>query len=56
VVDEQGRVQDIKLVSGAPLFARAAQIAVSQWRYRPYQLNGQPVPMHTTVNINFSAP
>ena len=54
LIDEQGRVQDIKLVSGAPLFARAAQAAVSQWRYRPYQLNGQPVAMHTTVSINFS--
>jgi protein TonB len=56
VIDEQGRVQNIKLVSGAPLFSRAAQTAVSQWKYRPYQLNGQPVPMDTTVSINFSAP
>jgi periplasmic protein TonB len=27
---------------------------VSQWRYRPYLLNGQPVDVETTINVVFS--
>jgi protein TonB len=25
--------------------------AVSQWRYKPYLLNGQPVEVETTINV-----
>jgi protein TonB len=36
------------------MLASAAQSAVKQWRYKPYVLNGQPVEVDTTVNVNFT--
>src|SRR5262249_53975729 len=33
--------------------ARAAVKAVSQWRYTPTLLNGQPVEIDTTITVNF---
>ena len=41
-------------MSGPALLQRAALDAVSQWRYRPDLLNGEPVEVETTVNVRFS--
>jgi len=35
-------------------FTDAAMEAVKQWRYRPTLLNGQPVEVITTVQVNFT--
>jgi periplasmic protein TonB len=56
VVDEVGKVRDLRTVSGNPILARAAMDAVRQWRYQPYRLNGQPVKVPTEITINFSLP
>jgi TonB family protein len=37
-----------------PDLARAAVEAVSQWRYRPTLLNGNPVEVDTTITVNFT--
>jgi TonB family protein len=37
-----------------PELARAALEAVSQWRYQPTLLNGQPIEVDTTIKVNFS--
>jgi len=34
--------------------ARAAVESVSQWRYRPTLLNGEPIEVDTTIMVNFS--
>jgi TonB family protein len=36
-----------------PELARAAVEAVSQWRYSPTLLNGQPIEVDTTITVNF---
>ena len=36
-----------------PDLARAAVEAVSQWRYQPTLLNGEPVEVDTVVTVNF---
>jgi TonB family protein len=36
-----------------PQLARAAVEAVSQWRYRPTLLNGEPIEVDTTITVNF---
>jgi protein TonB len=41
-------------MSGPPMLQQAALDAVSNWRYRPYLLNGQPVEVETTVNVIFT--
>lgn len=55
-VSPSGKVDDVKLVSGHPILARAALDAIRQWRYNPFLLNGQPVAMETQVTITFKAP
>ena len=56
VIGKEGSVQEIKLVSGHPLLAAAAMEAVKQWTYKPLLLNGQPVEVHTQIDINFALP
>ena len=54
IIDREGRVENLKALSGHPLLIRAAFEAVQQWRYRPTLLNGQPVEVLTQVTVNFS--
>jgi protein TonB len=35
------------------MLQQAAIDAVRQWRYKPYVLNGEPVEVDTTINVNF---
>ncbi|HEX3322570.1 MAG TPA: energy transducer TonB [Terriglobales bacterium] len=51
IIDGSGRVQKIGLIKGHPLLIYAAIEAVSQWEYRPYIGNGQPVEVETTVSL-----
>jgi TonB family protein len=53
VIDKQGRVVDIKVISGHPLLIPAALEAVKQWEYNPTLLNGQPVEVSTEVSVPF---
>ena len=55
-IGEDGKVRDVSAVSGHPALTRAAIDAVREWRYRPYLLNGKPVPMQTQITINFKRP
>jgi protein TonB len=55
-VDKSGLVRDVSVVSGHPMLTAAATKAVSQWRYKPYLLNGKPVDAETRVTINFKLP
>ncbi|HEX4068024.1 MAG TPA: TonB family protein [Acidobacteriaceae bacterium] len=54
VVSKSGGIEQLQLVSGPPLLAKAAMDAVTQWRYRPTVLNGQPVEVDTTISVVFS--
>ncbi len=54
VIDKEGNIQDLQLVSGHPMLVPAAVEAVKQWRYRPYLLNGQPVEVETTITVIFT--
>src|SRR5579872_825312 len=54
VIDRDGNIHDLQLVSGHPLLVPSALDAVKQWHYRPYLLNGQPVEVETTVTVIFT--
>jgi protein TonB len=54
VIDVNGSIQNLQLVSGHPMLVPAAITAVQQWRYKPYLLNGQPVEVETTITVIFS--
>lgn len=53
IIARDGSIQSLNVTSGHPLLARAALEAVSQWRYRPYILNGEAVEVETFITINF---
>jgi protein TonB len=54
VIDSNGQIQNLVLVSGHPMLVPAAITAVKQWRYKPFLLNGQPVEVETTITVIFS--
>jgi TonB family protein len=53
LIDANGDVEDLTLVSGHPMLAPAALEAVKQWKYKPYLLNGRPVKVETQITVNF---
>ena len=53
VLDEQGNVVEMKVISGPPLLYQAALDALKKWKYEPTYLNDQPVAVQMTVTINF---
>jgi TonB family protein len=54
-VGQDGRMHEIKIVSGDPLLTAAALDAVEQWQYEPYQRNGKLVDMPIDITIVFNA-
>jgi protein TonB len=53
LISKTGDIEGLHLVSGHPMLAPAAIVAVKQWKYKPYLLNGEPVEVETTINVNF---
>src|SRR5262250_1857465 len=53
-ISKNGDIENLRLVSGHPMLAPAAIEAVKQWKYKPYLLNGEPVEVETTVQVNFT--
>jgi periplasmic protein TonB len=53
VIDKDGRVEELEVVSGHPLLVQSALAAVKQWRYQPTLLNGDPVEVDTTITVSF---
>lgn len=56
VIGKDGTVQNLHVLSGHAILIQAARDAVSQWRYKPYYLNGEPVAADTQINVNFTLP
>ncbi len=53
-ITEEGKVDDLKVVSGPESLRQSSMDAVSQWTYKPYLLNGEPVAVQTTVHVTYS--
>jgi protein TonB len=53
-VDEEGAVQNIKVLRSVKFLDEAAIEALKQWRYEPLTLNGTPQPFVLTVSLVFS--
>src|SRR5260370_82735 len=54
IIGKDGTIQNLTLISGHPLLLEAARQAVSQWQYKPTLLNGEPVEVVTTIDVNFT--
>ena len=56
-VDTSGRVRDVTVLRGQPIFDDAAVAAVRQWIYQPLLQNGVPTEFVVSVTLSFkSAP
>ena len=53
-IDKTGTPREIRVVTSPDQsLTDSAIAAVSQWRYRPYQLNGSAIAVQSTVEVNF---
>ena len=53
-ISKQGTITNLHVVSGPAMLQESALQAVKTWRYRPYELNNEPVEVETTINVIFS--
>jgi len=53
-ISKQGVIENLRVLSGHPMLIQAAMDAAKQFRYRPYILNGEPVEVETTIDVNFT--
>jgi TonB family protein len=54
LIATDGRIKELRIISGPSVLLKPALDAVRQWRYRPYLLNGSPVEVMTTINVIFA--
>ncbi len=53
LIDTNGHVTTMNVISGPTLLHQAAKDALRQWKYQPASLDGKPVAMHLTVTLQF---
>jgi len=53
IIDTQGNVVQMQVVSGHPLLIPAAVEALRKWRYQPTYLNEEPVSVQLYVTVRF---
>jgi len=56
MIDTDGTVREIAVLSGPPILADAAKTAVRQWRYRPATLNSSPIAIQKEITVLFTLP
>lgn len=54
IIDKDGTVKELAVVSGPEQLQASAIEAVRQWVYKPYLLNGEPVEVDTAITVNYS--
>jgi len=54
IIAKDGTIQELHSLGGPALLIQAAMDAVKQWVYQPTMLNGEPVQVETTIDVNFS--
>jgi len=54
IIAKDGSVRRLQLIRGQCFLAQSATKAVSQWRYSPTMLNGEPVQVDTTITVIYN--
>ena len=54
VIGKDGTIEEVQVISGPALLIQATVDAVKQWVYKPTLLNGEPVDVSTTIDVNFT--
>jgi TonB family protein len=53
IIGKDGKIKHLEFVSGHPALKVAAFDAVRQWLYQPTLINGEPIEVDTTIDVNF---
>lgn len=54
IIAADGKIRNLRVLSGPPLLVHAALDAVQQWKYQPTLLNGVAVEVVTEIEVNFT--
>ena len=54
LIGRDGLIQDLRVLSGPPILANAAQEAVRQWHFKPHFIGAQPVETRANITVNFT--
>lgn len=54
VINENGDVENLRVIEGFPLLNDAAVAAVRQWKYTPARLDGRPIKVFFEVRVRFT--
>jgi len=55
-IGRDGSVEELKIVRGYFILAKAAAAAIRQWQFKPYMLNDRPVRIQTNLTVSFDSP
>ncbi len=53
IIGTDGAVKRVHTLSGPDVLAQAAMNAVKWWRFQPYEVNGRPAEVQTTIEVDF---
>jgi protein TonB len=54
LISKEGTIQDLHVVSGPSILARAAEDAVRQWHFKPHYQGAEPVETQAKITVNFT--
>jgi len=53
-IGRDGLIQDLRVVSGPPILASAAEEAVKQWHFKPHYVGTEAVETQAKITVNFT--
>lgn len=54
MINREGAIEDLRVLSGPPILANAAQEAVKQWHFRPHFQGTEAVETEAKITVNFT--
>jgi len=54
LIARDGNIQDLRVLSGPPILAHAAQEAVKQWHFKPHYEGSDSVETQARITVNFT--
>jgi TonB family protein len=54
LIGRDGLIQDLRVLSGPPILASAAEEAVKQWHFKPHLVGADPVETQARITVNFT--
>lgn len=54
LISRNGLIQDLRILDGPPILAKAALEAVKQWHFKPHYEGNEPVETQAKITVNFT--